>query len=66
MDLEITSIKKVQTVGNAALSGAAMLLLNSTMKQAIQDMSQNVNVLDLSTDPKFSEHYMMGMLFEEQ
>ena len=54
------------TVGNAALSGAVMILLDSTMKATAQNISQKADVLDLSTNCVFSEHYMMGMLFEEQ
>lgn len=53
------------TVGNAALSGAAMLLLSSGMRVAAQSIVQHANVLDLSTNPTFSEHYMMGMVFED-
>jgi len=51
------------TVGNAALGGAAMLLLNSDMKTTAENISQNADVLDLSTNKTFSEHYINGMLF---
>ena len=52
------------TVGNAAVSGAAMLLLDSAKKAEAQTIAENAQVLELSTNPVFSEHYMMGMLFE--
>ena len=54
------------TVGNAAISGAAMLLLDSTIKTVAHTMIQEVHVLDLAMNSAFSEHYMLGMLLEEQ
>lgn len=54
------------TVGNAAIGGATMILLNSKIKTVAQTVARNAIVLDLSTNSAFSEHYMMGMLFEEQ
>ncbi len=54
-----------QTVGNAALGGAAMLLLNSDLRATAEIMSQNADVLELSANPVFSEQYMNGMLFGE-
>lgn len=53
-------------VGNAALVGAAMILLNPTFKHTAESISKNATVLNLSENPVFSEHYMMRMLFEEQ
>ena len=54
-----------RTVGNAALGGAAMLLLNSDVKATAEKIAKNANVLDLSANGVFSEHYIAGMLFEE-
>lgn len=54
------------TVGNAAISGAAMMLLNASTRTAAEAIARDIDVLDLSTNPVFSEHYMTGMLFEEQ
>lgn len=54
------------TVGNAALSGAAMILLNSELKAAAQRVARNAEVLELSSNCAFLEYYMMGMSFEEQ
>ena len=53
------------TVGNAALGGAAMLLLNSDMKEIAKSILQNAVVLDLSANKVFSEHYINGMIFGE-
>ncbi len=54
-----------ETVGNAALSGASMLLLVSDLKKKAKSMAEKAKVLDLSTDKGFSERYMLGMIFEE-
>ncbi len=54
-----------ETVGNAALSGASMLLLDSGLKEKANHMAVHAEVLDLSTNKSFSERYMLGMIFEE-
>lgn len=58
-------VKSSHTVGNAALGGAAMLLLNSNVRVKVEYMSKNANVLDLSTSVVFSEYYMKGMTLSE-
>ena len=52
-------------VGNAALGGAAMLLLNSDMKAIAENISQNADVLDLSANKVFSDYYINGMFLGE-
>lgn len=54
------------TVGNAAIGGAAMILLNVEMQAAAQTIARSAAVLDLPTNAVFSEHYIMGMVFDEQ
>jgi uncharacterized 2Fe-2S/4Fe-4S cluster protein (DUF4445 family) len=54
-----------ETVGNAALGGASMLLLNSDMRDKAKLMANNAHTIDLSKDKGFSEKFMMGMMFEE-
>ncbi len=54
-----------QTVGNAALSGASMLLLNTDMRATASRLANNADTLELSTSPVFSEYYMLGMMFEQ-
>ena len=55
---------KVSVIGNAALTGASMLLLNKELRPEATLLSRNVSVADLATDPFFAEEYMTGMLFE--
>ncbi len=52
-------------VGNAALGGASMLLLNSKIATIAEGISRNAYVLDLSKNSMFSEYYIMGMSFEK-
>lgn len=54
-----------ETVGNAALEGASMLLLDSSMREKACMLSGKAQTLELSTHKGFSEHFMMGMMFEE-
>ncbi len=57
---------KTKVIGNAALSGAAMLLLQPNYIAAARELAQHATTLDLAANPRFSEHYMMGMLFGEE
>lgn len=57
--------KTVNIVGNAALSGASMLLLNANIKEQAATFAQGVAILDLSTNPTFSDLYMSGMIVGE-
>lgn len=55
---------KSVSVGNAALSGASMILLNSDFKKKAEAIAKAANVAELSTDQFFAEEYVTGMLFE--
>ena len=55
----------LQAIGNAALGGASLLLLNRSRAQC-ERIIDGVTVLELSSNPVFSESYMMGMIFEEK
>ena len=54
-----------ETVGNAALVGASILLLDSDMREKAKNIADSAKTLDLSTDKGFSERYMLGMMLEE-
>ena len=51
-------------VGNAALAGASMILLNGGMQQRAEEIARAAETSELSTDPIFSEFFMSGMMFE--
>ena len=60
---EFTERSKV--VGNAALIGAVMILLNKDFKIEVETLSKNAVTLELSSNSIFSDFYMMGMTLGE-
>ena len=54
---------KTRAIGNAALGGAAMLLLAPRLREKCEKLTQNANVIELSTNKIFSDKYIEGMLF---
>ena len=56
---------KIKVVGNAALDGAAMLLLNKQALEKARTLATTATTLELSTSPVFAELYMAGMTLEE-
>ncbi|MBQ9079560.1 MAG: DUF4445 domain-containing protein [Clostridia bacterium] len=54
---------RATAVGNAALAGASMLLLDTSLRRKALDMSKNATLTDLASSPVFSEAYMRGMRF---
>ncbi len=57
--------KNAKAVGNAALAGASMLLLNTEIKAKAAELAKNAKTIDLSANPTFSEQYTSGMMLEE-
>lgn len=57
--------KMAETVGNAALGGAVMLLLNRGTRAEAEKVAENAVTVELSSNPIFSNLYMSGMLLEE-
>ncbi len=55
---------RVSVIGNAALTGAAMLLLDRDLRDQAARLAQDAEVSDLASSPVFSELYMNGMMFE--
>jgi uncharacterized 2Fe-2S/4Fe-4S cluster protein (DUF4445 family) len=56
---------KTFVVGNAALEGASMLLLDPTLRAEAQKISESAKLLELSGNSTFAEKYIMGMTFEQ-
>ena len=61
--LPVELTRKVKVVGNAALSGASMLLLNKKFRADCSQLSQNAKVQSLAANPIFADEYMEGMMF---
>lgn len=58
-------IQREKTVGNAALVGASMILLNDEIKKKAMEIARTAKTIDLSANPVFAEWYISGMLFAE-
>lgn len=54
---------KVQVIGNAALDGAAMLLMDTTARQRIADMTRTAEHIRLDGNPEFADLYIEAMMF---
>lgn len=56
-------IPKSRVLGNAALSGAAMVLRDRNLQGVCQAWADSARSADLSTDPVFMDNYIEYMLF---
>ena len=51
-------------VGNAALTGASMLLLNEHFIKKMQMLTSSAKCVDLAVNPLFQDAFVEAMLFE--
>ena len=56
---------RVQVIGNAALDGASMLLMDVTKQEKIASFREHTVHVRLDGNPHFAECYVEAMLFEE-
>lgn len=56
---------RVHVIGNAALDGAAMLLLNTKLRSELADMKTHAQHVRLDGNPVFADAYINAMLFDE-
>ena len=54
---------QIKPVGNAALDGAARLLLDDSARQVITDLAQRTQVIELATDTFFTDTFIKNMSF---
>ena len=57
-------VMRTRAIGNAALDGASMLLLDQALREETEGMARAARTADLSTDPVFMQWYTEGMFFE--
>ena len=55
---------RMSVVGNAALAGASMLLLDVSKREKAEALAKNASSVELSGDKLFADIYMNGMMFE--
>ncbi|HJA91777.1 MAG TPA: DUF4445 domain-containing protein [Candidatus Eisenbergiella merdipullorum] len=58
--------ERIVICGNAALNGAADLLLDGSRRKTAEEIARKAVTVELSTDEYFKESYMEGMLFPEE
>ena len=54
---------RVTVLGNAALTGAAMLLLRADLRPVCEDLAKETRIVELATHPVFVSEYMERMMF---
>ena len=54
---------KAEVLGNAALSGAVMLLMNRSLITQSEQLAKTAKTIELSTNPIFMEEYTENMFF---
>lgn len=54
---------KIRVLGNAAGSGAAMMLLSGEQREMSEQIAHRAEVIDLSTNPVFMQRYVDEMYF---
>ena len=57
--------RRATAVGNAALSGASMLLLNGELRKTAKTLAEGAAVLQLAESAVFRDAYIAAMAFEE-
>ena len=55
--------EKVSVIGNAALMGASMLLLDSSLREKSESLAKMSKTFNLAESDIFSNEYMNGMMF---
>jgi len=56
---------EVIKIGNSALQGAIMLLLNVSLRKKFDNLVKSVKHIELETDENFFEHFVEGCQFKE-
>ncbi|MDD6175157.1 MAG: ASKHA domain-containing protein [Firmicutes bacterium] len=57
-------VPRARVLGNAALNGASMLLLNRSFLPVSERLAAAAETVNLSTSPEFLEEYTNGMFFD--
>ncbi|MCY4529965.1 MAG: ASKHA domain-containing protein, partial [Chloroflexi bacterium] len=55
---------KIMKAGNASLEGATVMLLNTDMREVAENMTRNVEHIELETTPDFFEVFVEGCMFD--
>ncbi|MBE5803747.1 MAG: DUF4445 domain-containing protein [Clostridiales bacterium] len=58
--------QKVRVIGNAALDGAAMLLMDVSLRTDMERIGQQARHIRLDGNPFFNQRYVDAMMFEQE
>jgi uncharacterized 2Fe-2S/4Fe-4S cluster protein (DUF4445 family) len=58
-------LNRIFFVGDAALTGAISAALSSSARRGIERISTHVGYLELSSDRRFNDYFMSGLMFKE-
>ena len=59
-------VERIVICGNAALNGAADLLLDGSRRKAAEKLARRTVTVSLAADEYFKNSYMEGMLFPDE
>ena len=63
--LPTVDAEKIKSLGNAASTGASMVLLSKSYWQKTIDLSRSISYIELSTHPEFTEHFINNLDFPD-
>ncbi len=58
--------QRARVIGNAALTGAARLLLDKSLQEQARQIAASAAHVNLGGNPRFNQHYMDRMMFEQE
>jgi uncharacterized 2Fe-2S/4Fe-4S cluster protein (DUF4445 family) len=59
-------VEKIKSLGNAASTGASMVLLSKSYWQKTIDLSRSISYVELSTHREFTEHFVANLDFPDK
>ena len=58
--------ERAHVIGNAALDGAAMLLMNTYRREELSQIQKQARHVRLDGNPVFADNYISAMLFGDE
>jgi uncharacterized 2Fe-2S/4Fe-4S cluster protein (DUF4445 family) len=58
-------VEKIKSLGNAASTGASMVLLSKSYWQKTIELSRSISYIELSIHPEFTEHFINNLDFPD-
>ena len=55
---------RIKRIGNAALEGASIALVSTTLRKEIEEFVKGIEHVELERDPRFFDHFVDGCLYK--